>query len=302
MAVSANDELYYWGCGGLHDTPPLEAVEVRRQPSPSPPLDIPSPEAISDSSPSPQSYSPSLSDGVLIHFMDGGKNPDIAAYASRVPLAGDDEEDDRHHSNRGATAVNDVEKGMHRPSPAAFAQDAARQSQIVQELAADNAARREVGGEHIDEIRPPISSAASTHASDARRPPFLDTSLKLIDLKKKGMDAGTERFDHIDDHFMGRGCLKKQSILDWTPVDSGKSKVGVEVAHTLNSPSAIKDHSDYDSCGSSSESTVRGDNYRGTKRKLCNNNGGNHQPTKSITGLKYIGESSVSTADRVNNF
>jgi hypothetical protein len=102
---------------------------------------------------------------------------------------------------------------------------------------------------------------------------------KLIDLKK-GMDAWRERFDHIDDHFMGRGCFKKQSILDWTPVDSSKSKVGAEVAHTLNSLSAIKDHSDYDSSGNLSESTLRGDNYRGRKRKLCSNNGSNNKSTK----------------------
>lgn len=47
---------------------------------------------------------------------------------------------------------------------------------------------------------------------------------KLIELKKKGLDAWTERFDHIDDHFMGRHSLIKQSIQDWVPVDSDKPK------------------------------------------------------------------------------
>ncbi|KAI9649449.1 hypothetical protein NHQ30_002025 [Ciborinia camelliae] len=47
---------------------------------------------------------------------------------------------------------------------------------------------------------------------------------KLVDLKKKGLDAWTERFDHIDDHFMGRRGLPKQGIQDWIPVDSNKPK------------------------------------------------------------------------------
>lgn len=47
---------------------------------------------------------------------------------------------------------------------------------------------------------------------------------KLVALKKKGLDAWTERFDHIDDHFMGRHNLPKQGIQDWTPVDSDKPK------------------------------------------------------------------------------
>jgi hypothetical protein len=52
--------------------------------------------------------------------------------------------------------------------------------------------------------------------------------VRLIDLKKKSVDAWAERFDHIDDHFMGRHGLTSQSIQDWVPVDSGdKPKRGV---------------------------------------------------------------------------
>src|ERR1700710_1919549 len=36
--------------------------------------------------------------------------------------------------------------------------------------------------------------------------------VKLIDLKKKSVEAWAERFDHIDDHFMGRHGQKAQSI------------------------------------------------------------------------------------------
>ncbi|KAH8587636.1 hypothetical protein B0O99DRAFT_694301 [Bisporella sp. PMI_857] len=47
---------------------------------------------------------------------------------------------------------------------------------------------------------------------------------KIIGLERKGLDAWTERFDHIDDHFMGNHGLKKQCILDWIPVDGRELK------------------------------------------------------------------------------
>ncbi|KAK0108178.1 hypothetical protein ONS95_003001 [Cadophora gregata] len=58
---------------------------------------------------------------------------------------------------------------------------------------------------------------------------------KLVDLKKKGLDAWTERFDHIDDHFMGRAPFPKQGIQDWVPVDSDKPKGDVLVPSPLGS-------------------------------------------------------------------
>jgi hypothetical protein len=48
--------------------------------------------------------------------------------------------------------------------------------------------------------------------------------LKLIDLTKRGVDAWTERFSHIDDHLMGRRGLGRQGIQDWFPADSPKPK------------------------------------------------------------------------------
>lgn len=47
---------------------------------------------------------------------------------------------------------------------------------------------------------------------------------QIIGLESKGLDAWTERFDHIDDHFMGNHGLKKQCILDWISVDSRRLK------------------------------------------------------------------------------
>lgn len=66
---------------------------------------------------------------------------------------------------------------------------------------------------------------------------------KLIDLKGKGLDAWTERFDHIDDHFMGRNKQPKKNIQDWIPLDSQKTKEDMEKA----SPQARVESSDEDS-------------------------------------------------------
>ena len=37
---------------------------------------------------------------------------------------------------------------------------------------------------------------------------------KLIDLKARGMDVWTERFDHINDHFIGRRGFARQGVQD----------------------------------------------------------------------------------------
>ncbi|CAL3967700.1 unnamed protein product [Diplocarpon coronariae] len=40
----------------------------------------------------------------------------------------------------------------------------------------------------------------------------------LVTLKLQGIEAWGERFDHIDDHFMGRGEVRQQGIGEWVPV------------------------------------------------------------------------------------
>jgi hypothetical protein len=83
---------------------------------------------------------------------------------------------------------------------------------------------------------------------------------KLIGLKKKGVEAWTERFDHIDDHFMGLHGYKKQCILDWIPVDSTKRKGEAEISLFLGASTGNEDHSDpASSDGTSSKSTMKGD-------------------------------------------
>ncbi|KAF7933756.1 uncharacterized protein EAE98_003465 [Botrytis deweyae] len=67
----------------------------------------------------------------------------------------------------------------------------------------------------------------------------------LVDLKKKGLEAWTERFDHIDNHFMGRHGLQKQSIQDWIPVDSDKPKGDAASPNPLGGSSPKDDHQEH---------------------------------------------------------
>lgn len=62
---------------------------------------------------------------------------------------------------------------------------------------------------------------------------------KLVELRKKGLEAWTERFDHIDDHFMGRHNFPKQSIQDWIPVDSDKPKGDGDIDSPLPGDSPV---------------------------------------------------------------
>lgn len=65
--------------------------------------------------------------------------------------------------------------------------------------------------------------------------------VKLIDLKKKSVDAWAERFDHIDDHFMGRHGLTAQSIQEWVPVDGDRPKQDISSPLEIHS---ITSHGD----------------------------------------------------------
>jgi hypothetical protein len=69
--------------------------------------------------------------------------------------------------------------------------------------------------------------------------------VKPIDLKKKSVDAWAERFDHIDNHFMGRHGLTQQSIQDWVPADSSERPKGdVPTFHDLSPSPGHDTHED----------------------------------------------------------
>lgn len=92
-----------------------------------------------------------------------------------------------------------------------------------------------------------------------------------------GIDAWAERFNHIDDHFMGKPGLSKQSNQDWIPVNSDKPKGGAG-SH------ALEDHSDSNSNGNPPDSAWEGDddeeNGDGGTKKRRKKHGGLKRPTK----------------------
>lgn len=105
---------------GLHDSPPLRAMQVNLTPSPSPPPAAPLPPVSPDSSAgSPGrkgSHRPknraSQGDAVLVSFMDGGRQPDIARMAGAQPLASDEEEDEGSVKGTEVNVVKDREDGV----------------------------------------------------------------------------------------------------------------------------------------------------------------------------------------------
>jgi hypothetical protein len=60
--------------------------------------------------------------------------------------------------------------------------------------------------------------------------------VKLVELEKTGLDAWDERFDHIDDHFMGRGVAVK-SITDWQALNEDGGEL--EAPMGLNSDKGL---------------------------------------------------------------
>lgn len=52
--------------------------------------------------------------------------------------------------------------------------------------------------------------------------------LTTVTLKKKGLEAWTERFDHIDDHFMGRNGREEKNIRDWIYMNSDQPRGDID--------------------------------------------------------------------------
>ncbi|KAI2470576.1 hypothetical protein F4781DRAFT_430171 [Annulohypoxylon bovei var. microspora] len=94
------------------NSPLMKAHRPKLEPSPSPPA-IPLPKVSllthngRKSSNRQRKIRPSLGDAVLIHYLDGGKRPDIVAEAWSQPLSfhGDDDDDDAH--SKGDTEETD---------------------------------------------------------------------------------------------------------------------------------------------------------------------------------------------------
>jgi hypothetical protein len=95
---------------------------------------------------------------------------------------------------------------------------------------------------------------------------------ELIDLKKKGLEAWSERFNHIDDHFMGRNSRLEQRIQDWVPVDSDKPK------GKFASPSSLDPSPGGDGQETASDQSPAGTSSRGSPESTGSPSGSAAQP------------------------
>ncbi|KAI8958987.1 hypothetical protein F5Y11DRAFT_19614 [Daldinia sp. FL1419] len=106
------------------NSPLMKAYRPKLEPSPSPPaVSIPKVSLSSSSgrisSNRRQKVRPSLGDAVLIHYLDGGKRPEIVAEAWSRPLAHSEEDDDGHSKGDTEESVDGDEEDTrsHEMSP-----------------------------------------------------------------------------------------------------------------------------------------------------------------------------------------
>lgn len=99
---------------------------------------------------------------------------------------------------------------------------------------------------------------------------------KTVDLKKTGLDAWSERFDHIDDHFMGKRGFEKKGILDWSYV-SGEQEGNLEAIGATAStdesettPTSISDSEASESLKRKRPSTDSGGSSKPAKQAKTN--------------------------------
>ena len=73
-----------------------------------------------------------------------------------------------------------------------------------------------------DRVSSKLTSCHMAHNGQGRF--YCGFCVKVIELKRKGWDAWAERFDHVDDHFMGRHGQPAKNIKDWVPITGDKSE------------------------------------------------------------------------------
>jgi hypothetical protein len=78
---------------------------------------------------------------------------------------------------------------------------------------------------------------------------------QIIDLTQKGVDGWTERFNHIDDHFMGKNGRNKQPIAQWKADDSDGEGVQHNALAQSRSPNDSGDLETSDDSSPSSSDT-----------------------------------------------
>jgi len=112
----------------------------------------------------------------------------------------------------------------------------------------------------------------------------------LIELTKKGIEAWTERFDHIDDHFMGRHGQPKQNIINWVPVDGNKPRG--EFPNGLDAESN-ESHETSSSSVHTSESSGTGAQARNVEIPKRKHSGSSDECQKKRRTVPFTGETVV---------
>jgi hypothetical protein len=79
---------------------------------------------------------------------------------------------------------------------------------------------------------------------------------KCINLTQKDVDAWNERFNHIDDHFMGKNGRTKQPIAQWKPADNEAEGIQQNVSSQPRSPNEGDQGTSDDSSPSSSDESA----------------------------------------------
>jgi hypothetical protein len=88
---------------------------------------------------------------------------------------------------------------------------------------------------------------------------------KLLEMEPQGLDLQTTRFNHIDDHFMGRHDFKKQSIAEWTHVGGRNSRSIAGRTHPAEIDETTRG-SPIDKHSGSSKNTITHDKRQDRKR------------------------------------
>lgn len=111
---------------------------------------------------------------------------------------------------------------------------------------------------------------------------------KLVDLKRKGLDAWNERFDHVDNHFMGRGVEEKR-IEDWVPVNNMEKAAFDKRSEDSSSGSSARSSPDAET-GTSLDNAIdlEPETPGGSKRRRVSDSDDEPRPAKQIKKAESV--------------
>ncbi|KAI1648507.1 hypothetical protein F4815DRAFT_491904 [Daldinia loculata] len=234
------------------NSPLMKAHRPKLEPSPSPPaLPIPKVSLSSSSgrisSNRRQKVRPSLGDAVLIHYLDGGKRPEIVAEAWSRPLAHYDEDDEDDGQSKGDTEETVDESGdeddtrSHEMSPGpahrrAFraAESSVSKSIDLQFLATNALAAAKAASKPVDTDDSQIADDDSRVAQRATPAPSFRTNGARDDIAMK--DANRPVLQAPISPYASQGPQEMYSPRNYTPSQVLMHPNNVRSPPGLNTP------------------------------------------------------------------